>query len=478
MTSYQVKLWDVKKIGDTAKGRWRVRWAVAGREHCKSFAARPLADGFLTGLKNAAHDHQPFDECTGLPATPGRAAAPPRSWYEHARAYAEMKWPHLAPKSRRSTAEALTTVTVALATRRRAACAPKTLNRALFAWAFNPGTRNLTPPVDIAAALEWIAAASQPVAALEDPAVVRAVLGACAHTQAGTPAAATTQRRKRSVFYNAVGYAVEEGLLEANPIDRIQWKAPEVAETVDRRVVASPAQAKTLLAGVRAQGARGQHLEAFYGCLYYAALRPSEAVALREADCHLPSRGWGRIDLAASEPRAGRDWTDHGTARQARGLKHRAANEMRSVPIPPALVTMLRAHLKAYGTTPDGKLFRTARGGALQDSAYSAVWQAARTAVFTAAQQASPLVRRPYDLRHAAVSQWLNAGVPATEVARRAGHSVAVLLKVYAHCIDGQADTVNKRIADALGGPMSPAGDRRGGAWALSVAGSPPGRRR
>jgi len=35
MTSYQVKFWDVKKIGDTAKGRWRVRWAVAGGEHCE-----------------------------------------------------------------------------------------------------------------------------------------------------------------------------------------------------------------------------------------------------------------------------------------------------------------------------------------------------------------------------------------------------------------------------------------------------------
>ena len=221
-------------------------------------------------------------------------------------------------------------------------------------------------------------------------------------------------------------------------------------------MVASPVQARTLLAGVRAQGARGQHLEAFYGCLYYAAIRPSEAVALREADCHLPSRGWGRIDLAASEPRAGRDWTDHGTARQAGGLKRRAAGEMRSIPIPPSLVTLLRTHLKTYGTTPDGRLFRTARGGALQDSAYSAVWQAARTAVFTSAQQASPLARRPYDLRHPAVSLWLNAGVPATEVARRAGHSVAVLLKVYAHCIDGQTDTVNKRIADALGSPDEP----------------------
>ena len=36
-----------------------------------------------------------------------------------------------------------------------------------------------------------------------------------------------------------------------------------------------------------------------------------------------------------------------------------------------------------------------------------------------------------YDLRHAAASLWLNSGAP-TEVARRLGHSVVMLLKVYA----------------------------------------------
>ena len=51
MSTYDVKVWDPKKIGDTAKGRWRVRWAVAGREHCRSFAARPLADGFAAELR-------------------------------------------------------------------------------------------------------------------------------------------------------------------------------------------------------------------------------------------------------------------------------------------------------------------------------------------------------------------------------------------------------------------------------------------
>jgi hypothetical protein len=35
--------------------------------------------------------------------------------------------------------------------------------------------------------------------------------------------------------------------------------------------------------------------------------------------------------------------------------------------------------------------------------------------------------------------------------ARRAGHGVAVLLRIYAHCIDGQAYAANQRIADALG---------------------------
>ena len=56
----------------------------------------------------------------------------------------------------------------------------------------------------------------------------------------------------------------------------------------------------------------------------------------------------------------------------------------------------------------------------------------------------------PYDLRHAAVSPWLNAGVPATQVAEWAGHSVHVLLKVYAKCIEGQDEAARRRIDEAL----------------------------
>ena len=66
---------------------------------------------------------------------------------------------------------------------------------------------------------------------------------------------------------------------------------------------------------------------------------------------------------------------------------------------------------------------------------------------------------RPYDLRHAAFSTWLNAGVPAAQVAEWAGHSVDVLLRVYVKCIAGQQGEAKRRIEDAMG---TPAGDEPG----------------
>jgi integrase len=83
-------------------------------------------------------------------------------------------------------------------------------------------------------------------------------------------------------------------------------------------------------------------------------------------------------------------------------------------------------------------------------TAISDVWAQARTLALTPEQVASPLAGRPYDLRHAAVSLWLNAGVPATEVAERAGHSVQVLLRVYAKCLDDGEAVANMRIDAAL----------------------------
>lgn len=81
---------------------------------------------------------------------------------------------------------------------------------------------------------------------------------------------------------------------------------------------------------------------------------------------------------------------------------------------------------------------------------YQRIWGRARKAALTPAEVASPLGRRPYDLRHAALSTWLNAGVPATQVAEWAGNSVHVLLRVYAKCIVRQDDAARRRIENLL----------------------------
>ena len=55
----------------------------------------------------------------------------------------------------------------------------------------------------------------------------------------------------------------------------------------------------------------------------------------------------------------------------------------------------------------------------------------------------------PYALRHAAVSTWLRTTGDVALVARWAGHSVAVLLKVYAKAVDGAEQESLDRIWSA-----------------------------
>jgi integrase len=143
-------------------------------------------------------------------------------------------------------------------------------------------------------------------------------------------------------------------------------------------------------------------------------------------------------------------WTDDGQRRSERELKHRTRGESRRVPCAPEPVELLRNHIERWGVDEDGRVFVGERGGPLAGVTYSRLWQRARRKALTPEQVESPLARRAYDLRHAAVSTWLNSGVPAVQAAEWAGHSVAVLLRVYAKCIDGEEATVLKRLDDAL----------------------------
>ncbi|MFI7629708.1 tyrosine-type recombinase/integrase [Microbispora rosea] len=449
--SYDVKFFETYRNKSSKTPSYVVRWQVAGKRSSKTYRTKALAESFLSDLRQAAKRGEPFDVESGLPASMIKAKSA-RTVFDFVRAYIDMKWPHAAAKTRDSISDALSTALPALTKDRPGRPDAETLRTALRKCALIPADKRPEPSPEMARAVRWLEGASLDLGDLNETKIVRLALDALALRLDGQAASANTIRRKRAVLHAVLEYAVELEELPSNPLHKVKWKPPKTTETIDPRVVVNPRQAEELLTAVTYVGkrGRGRRLMALFACMYYAALRPGEAVALRQQDCHLPATGWGRLLVDVSRPEVNTQWTDSGDAHEERGLKHRGRDDVRPVPIPPALVKILRQHIEEFGVGSDGRIFRSERGGVVASTAYTEVWQEARKLALTPAQVTSPLARRPYDLRHAAVSLWLNAGVSAPDVAERAGHSVDVLLRVYAKCLDGQQEIANRRIDDAL----------------------------
>ncbi|MFG1811233.1 tyrosine-type recombinase/integrase [Streptomyces sp. NPDC049040] len=455
MKSYKVSVWKLSVNKTTKKLTYVVRWVVDGQTFSESHKSTALADRFRAKLLRAVEKGEPFDTVSGLPDSlrGGKAAL---SFLNLAVKYLDHRWAEASAKHRDSMTDALAGVVPVLTKPGRGRPSPEVLRRALRSYVLAPPRRERERPAEIATAVKWLEKASLPVAELQEMTRVHELIDALGRKLDGKPAATQTYRRRRAVVFNVLEYAVELGVLPANPLTRVQRKRGKRAvQEVDRRVVVNPRQARELLTAVTYVGAydraSGRRLRAFFACLYYAAMRPGEALGLRRSDCTLPETGWGRLELSETRPSAGRAWTDSGEAHDRRGLKQRDRSEVRTVPIPPPLVGLLLDHIEEFGTADDGRLFQSEYGNVVAASSYSRVWKQARTVALLPGQVASVMAARPYDLRHAGVSQWLNSGVPAPEVAARAGHSVDVLLRIYAKCIDGQESEMNDRILQGLG---------------------------
>lgn len=451
-TTFDVRIWktDVYE-GKQSKTYW-VRWAVAGERRKEPFKNSALAKSFKSQLVSAASRGEAFDIATGLPVSMKRQSDD-MTWYDFACAYVDMKWPSSAATTRRTVAEVMTAITAALIIDdRRGRPEDSAIRSALARWAFNTSQRAEAPD-DAKETLAWLSANTHRVSTLASPDVVRTLLQRLSVRLDGKPAAASVFGRRRQILNTAIEYAIERKMLSSNPIPALKWKAPKAVRAIDRRSVANPIQVRTLLDAVRTQQRTGPRLVAFFGCLYFAGLRPEEAVSLTRDNLAIPESGWGQLHLDKAEPHAGKEWTDTGTMRdKRRQLKHRDIGHIRSVPCPPELTALLQEHLKQFGTAPDGRLFRGERNaGELPKLTISKAWKRARALSFTPDVWASPLAAVPYDLRHAALSTWLNAGVPPTDVADWAGHSVDVLLKIYAKCLDGGTRQLRNRMDRALG---------------------------
>lgn len=461
--SYDVRIWSVETLEGVRSTSYKVRWRTGTRRRTKAFQVKAQALSFEAELRSAAGRGEAFDIATGTPVSWARRVKT-ISWYDFCVAFVDMKWKHSSAKRRATIAWALVTATPPMIATSRGQPVGKQMRSALRQWAFNTKQRDDCPE-NVAVILAWLSRNTKPVSALADPAVLRAVLEAGATRLDGRPASAWTARTNQAVLASALDYAVELHALSANPVKTLKVKVPKTLRTVDRRSVVNPDQARRLLDSVREVLPSGPRLVAFFAVMYYSALRPEEAVALRRDNVMLPqlvqnqgigeweepADGWGELMFGSAAPEVGGEWTDNGATREQRHLKSRPAGEMRRVPVPPPLTRLLRAHMQAYPAGPKARVFSGIQGGQLASCTYRRVWDKARQTALTPDQYASPLARRVYDLRHAGVSTWLSSGVAPAQVAEWAGHGVAVLLKVYAKCIDGQDVEAKRRIEEALG---------------------------
>ncbi|MFD3538756.1 tyrosine-type recombinase/integrase [Streptomyces sp. NPDC058662] len=454
-----VRIWKITKISSKS-APYQLRWVVAGKVRHATFATVALAESRRSELWKAMTKGQLFDVDSGLPESELRAAAakenvrPDPSWWDFSREYMAVRWKTAAAKTREGLADSLATVAIAMMGDGAKAPTPEEVRLAVR-WGVVPAHAGEEPPPELVASCLWLSNHSRPLSDLADPRVLRDVQYRLSFKLDDTPAAGETYKRRRRGFNTAMEYAIELGYLDANPLAGVKRAGPKGGDQVDPRVLVNAVQGRELLTAVSYVGSvhrnRGRRLVAFFGCQLYAAMRPAEAVGLREQDCFLPETGWGTLTLRETLPVSGKKWTDSGKRHDKRGLKSREAKADRPVPIPPLLVAMLRDHVEEFGMAGDGRLFANERGGVLGTSSYWRVWQEARLLALPPDRAAAPLARRPYDLRHTCITNWLNAGVPVAEVARRAGNSPEVIHRRYEGCIDGHEELNNAKIAKAMG---------------------------
>ncbi|MBT2210314.1 tyrosine-type recombinase/integrase [Actinomadura sp. NEAU-AAG7] len=455
-TTYDVRIYKTEVRKGVKVNTYTVRWKTDRKSWKEAFRNKAQAESFIAELRSAVNRGEAFSVRTGRPASWSRRENA-MTWYTFSLEYAAAKWPFASPNHRRGIAEALTDATEALLTTASGGPSRSELRAALRGWAYSGRLQkgDTEPPEDLTHALRWLERNTIDMAALDPeakgPELARAVVDRLSVKQNGKPAASSTAIRKRVTFNNALEYACERRILSGNPLQRVKLHRPRTAKTLDMRVVVNPEQASRLLDAVRRQGKRGPRMVAFYAVMYYAALRPEEAVDLRpEHLVSLPDEGWGEMELTHAEPRSGSRWTNSGKARDRQPLKHRAEGETRPVPIHPDLVRILREHIETFEIKPGQRLFTGPRGGIMTDRTYLGVWHDARAEALTAAESASPLAQRPYDLRHAALSTWLAAGVPPAQVSLWGGNSIGVLLQIYAKVIAGLAEAAKHRISEAM----------------------------
>jgi len=426
-----------------------VPWRVAGRDRSRAFPTRLAAEQFRSLLITARMQGEPFDADTGLPVAWNRPETP--TLFDWARRWVALEWGSWAPRTRRSALEALGYFLPAALRPDAPALRPAeraALRRYLtLVLAPAPAGRPVDPfepyVAPVVERFDRYLAAHVPRLDELDRLRLAEVENALSRRLDGRPRGSSYTRYVK-VARQCLGRAVELGVIPVDPWPpRPRGHASRkatvhgAADAVDVARLPSLEDFLTIADAMVSHQPASRAYRTMSEVMFYAGLRPSEVVDLAAGDCDLPERGWGEIrvlqaNVGLDEPGA---------------PKTRA----RTVPIPEALVTSLRRWVEA-NAVGDGFLFRTRSGRRPTESNWG-------RCLHNGCRRAGHAPIRPYDLRHACATLWLNAGVAKGEAARRLGHSVETLERFYVGIVRGDDDVANARIEAFLAAATPPPGD-------------------
>lgn len=413
--------------------RFRVRWRIQGTPgHEKTFQRKVEAKRFLKSLEDAYEEGERFDIRSGLPVSWSQGAG--TSVAEFARQWYLQRWPGKAAKTRSSDAEML--VDVVAATLLREAPEDTDVRRwirtvvcARPAGAEEPGAIDPVDDASLARAAvhveRWSPKLNQ--IGVDEARALWAQLG---RRLDGTPAAASTATRRRTLARRFFDDAARDGKLASNPFREVALASRVPSGEVDPSQLPSPGEARELIRLIGVSSDYGTRSRTYLLTLLLSGCRPSEAVNLRSSDLRPTDDGWAELTFRGARPQAGSRFTDDGDAFDTREvLKWRREGHVRRVPVSPELHRAIREHLDEFGEGPSGLLFATASGRPISGD-LSKHWRAAVRELWPPPHPHSRL--RPYDLRHIHATALIEAGVSAPRIATRLGHSVPELLKTYA----------------------------------------------
>ncbi|MER0479993.1 hypothetical protein ABR737_16880 [Streptomyces sp. Edi2] len=191
--SFKVRFYDTEVYKGKRGTTHTVRWSVNGKRRGETFKTSALAESFRATLLVAANNGEAFDLETGRPVSHASPAAEV-TWYAFALQYVDMKWPRISANNRKSTAKALTKITLALLHAQPTRFDPVEVRRALREYVFNKNRRGEAPP-GTRTILSWIRGNSLPMRAWEGPRHVDNVLLAIGTRLEGSRTAASSVNR-------------------------------------------------------------------------------------------------------------------------------------------------------------------------------------------------------------------------------------------------------------------------------------------